>query len=167
MLTPSTSDTIEEPDAPWTPADEIRANVHDDTRYIIDKNEERLRLHAEREDWNRTVRTPAMYRSEGPRVIQFGTCRAEYEISPLPDGRWAMTSDFRTSTGGSHCGWSVYGTRHEAVAGFVEAALGWFSPESQAAFLAKAERSALPRLIERLSRANLFGFEEPEPAPRE
>ena len=45
--------------------------------------------HQEFETWARTVRDPAPYFSEGKRIIQVGSCKMEYEISHLPDGRWA------------------------------------------------------------------------------
>ncbi len=112
------------------------------------------------EAWKRDVRDPAGRSTEGVRRVgsRDGKAVAEYEIAPLPDGRWAvrLTCQFRTGDcSGIGIPWSDFATREECVALFLSFARQHFTHETGPA-------SVRTEMRERL-RETLYGFEEPAP----
>jgi hypothetical protein len=114
------------------------------------------------EEWEQTVRKPAeRAQSEGRRRLDCGAALAEYEIRPLPDGRFVVRLTCRMEFGsGMSCPWRVFPTREEAVGFFREQALGFFQREGK---LRKDREQARRKIIGLLQGDGLFGFEEPEP----
>lgn len=120
--------------------------------------------------WVREVREPATYASEGPRRIVAGGKRGaecEYEIAPLPDGRWALRYDFSfPGYSGGSCPWESYQTREECVVAFRSYVLRRLD-EEHGSCLTQANRAAIPVLRKIIDPGDLFGFQEPEPVARE
>jgi len=59
----------------------------------------------------------------------------------------------------------LYESRQAALDAIIAAALSRFDPVREASHMTKADEASFPRMIERLTSATLFGFEEPEPEP--
>lgn len=112
--------------------------------------EQRIKEHQE---WCETIRDPAFQSSEGIRRIEEGPASVEYEIAPLPDGRWAVRYECSCGISGVHCPWNPYPTREDALDAFLAAARAWFERE--------AIRSEIKDKMLRALSGGLFGFLEP------
>ena len=117
--------------------------------------------------WKLKVRDPAHNNSEGVRRIECDGATAEYEIAPLPNGKWAVRMSINYSCGncwGRSSPWSVFPTRRDCVDSFLNAARTHFKREFHPADSCTSEKQRRVRLemIERLS-DSLFGFIEPSP----
>ena len=127
--------------------------------------------HDDVREWNRTVRTPATYRSEGPRrlAVGQGTCVVEYELSPLPEGIAISYSVTFTCHSYSSWPWKRYPSRDEALQNMLRDCSRYCRRELARTgdTASEARRTAATLMLERLNPATLFGFEEPEPLPRE
>lgn len=132
--------------------------------------------HDEFDTWVREVRQPAARANEGVRRIETRTrdAIAEYEIAPLPDGRWALCThmEYRTGDGrGIAWPWQEFGSRDECVAEFLSRAKRHFGceiptkPDEPTSDGYGAQRDARKEMLSLLSGEGLFGFIEPEPAP--
>jgi hypothetical protein len=104
---------------------------------------------------------PAYYASEGPRVINIGSCKLEYEIAPLSDGRVTARCSCSTSESGCSYGWRVFESREVALANITATGRHTFD---RTEFATNSDRQCCPQMIARLD-STLFGFEEPEPLP--
>jgi hypothetical protein len=111
-------------------------------------------------------RDPPYYRSEGPRVIEFGPCRLEYEIAPLPNGTFIARCSCATGHSGSSHGWHRFETREEVLKDVLASARRHFDISHTGSSATSADVSSCPKMLERLNAVSLFGFLEPEPLPR-
>ncbi|MCA9112862.1 MAG: hypothetical protein KDA52_23115, partial [Planctomycetaceae bacterium] len=120
---------------------------------------------AEHEQWCREVRDPALANSEGVRTIEPANKRAEvqYEIAPLPDGRWAVwwshRFHFGTLTGASHP-WTACATRQACLDLVLKTSRAMFATPTINKLQIPVAREMLHLLGD-----GLFGFVEPEPEP--
>ena len=85
----------------------------------------------EHEQWIKTIRDPAQQNSEGLRKLQAhnGKATAEYEIAPLPSGRWALHFAFSYWCGnceGFSAPWSELDSREACVEQFESRAKKFF-----------------------------------------
>lgn len=114
--------------------------------------------------WVQEVRDPAEAASEGTRTIRTSKWdKLEYEIAPLPDGRWALTWDMDCARGGQGKPWTAYETRELAIAGFLDAATRFLTNRSNH-FQSPAEIAKANKLLAKLGKM-IDGdrFDEPEP----
>jgi hypothetical protein len=123
--------------------------------------------HDDFDEWVRTVRNPATYNSEGPRVIKIGSCRFEYQLAPLPDGRYAARSDRQTDNSGGGSPWKAFPSRAEALEHVLTEARKSYDMSNSGGCVTNTDLVSGPKMLERLSNNSLFGFEEPDPLPRE
>ena len=114
--------------------------------------------------WMDDVRDPADAATEGIRTIQMRDAEADYEVAPLPDGRWAVK--VRASYAKGNCAslgtpWRAFDTREECLAYFLETARGHFAEKATAGRVFGQEAAA------RQMTSLLSGyFREPVPVPR-
>lgn len=118
------------------------------------------------EEWAREVRDPATYRSEGARQIAIGGrsgCSLEYHVAPLDSG-YALKYQLGYSGGGFSVPWIAYASRSAAIDHLVESCTAYSRRmlDSRNA----VTRSAFASLLGILEPGTLFGFQEPEPAPK-
>lgn len=119
------------------------------------------------EEWVRTVREPAARASEGRRtlVATNGGAYGEYEIAPLPDGRFAIRFILQYDSGNmaTHaCPWTAYASRDDCLTIFTEAAHRHFTAELVEMTCSARQRMARTQTLDVLS-GGLFGFVEPNP----
>lgn len=113
------------------------------------------------EEWEASVKKPADRAAEGKRCLNCGAAHAEYQLAPLPDGRWAVRFSCRVEfASGMSCPWRDFPTREEAVDFFRQEALAFFRREGG---LRKEREQARRKIMGLLEGGGLFGFEEPEP----
>lgn len=112
--------------------------------------EQRIKEHQE---WCETILDPAFASSEGIRRIEEGPASVEYEIAPLPDGRWAVRYECSHGIAGIHCPWGPYPTREAALDAFLTAGRAWFAREA----IGKEIKAKMLRALS----GGLFGFIEP------
>ncbi len=118
---------------------------------------------ADHETWCREVRDPAIEHSEGRRTIRTARdeARFEYEIAPLPHGKWAVNWQYGFLCGnrdGSSHPWTQFGTRDECLQQLLMYARQFFTAPATDAVQQDPRRE-----MQRLLGAGLFGFFEPEP----
>ena len=118
---------------------------------------------ADHETWCREVRDPAIEHSEGRRTIRTARdeARFEYEIAPLPHGKWAVNWQYGFLCGnrdGASHPWTPFGTRDECLQQPLMYARMFFTAPATDAVLQVPQRE-----MQRLLGAGLFGFIEPEP----
>ena len=93
--------------------------------------------------------------------MDFGSATAEYEVAPLPDGRYAIRYSCNLEfVAGSQCPWRAFPTREECIAYFRESALKFFNLEKK---LRADRETARRKIVAMLSGGGLFGWDEPEP----
>ena len=155
--------------------DPVCIGVHMDVLSIIEDAEERYEIHEEFDDWVAAVRDPASRATEGVRTIGSRKMKAEaqYEIAPLPDGRFAVIFNFAYHCGTCHghgSTWTAYDTREQCVDAFLTAARFHFNLPSHGSHYQeegdglKSQREAQTKMQKLLEGDGLFGFMEPEPA---
>ncbi|MDB5344210.1 MAG: hypothetical protein JWP89_2587 [Schlesneria sp.] len=98
--------------------------------------------------WCETIRDPARASTEGPRRLTAGNAKAEYQIAPLPDGRFAITCHFSATDSGMGTPWTLGKSREECVDYFLAMGRTFFEGREQ--------------MIRLLSADSLFGFIEPD-----
>jgi hypothetical protein len=129
------------------------------------ENDEWEHRHAAHETWVQTVRDPADAATEGVRRIMVRNALAEYEVAPLPDGRWALQYRLEYQTGdcfGHSSPWGAYVSREACVAAFLEAAQEHFRARLiGVANGVKTQEVARAEMLDRLRIDGLFGFIEP------
>ena len=117
--------------------------------------------------WVATVRDPAQANTEGTRKLSVihGAATADYEIAPLPNGRWAVTVDCCYHCG-NFCGigtpWTEFASREECVESFLETARNHFGQKQDLHALSLQKQAQLK--MKRLLSSGLFGFIEPTPS---
>lgn len=121
---------------------------------------------AEFRSWCETVRDPANAHSEGVRRLESANGRAvaEYEIAPLPDGRFAVRvrCEYRSGTmSGMSSPWTAMESREDCVAYFLQRAQRHFRQEQTGRKLADSQHVARQQMRKLLT-GGLFGFIEPE-----
>lgn len=122
---------------------------------------------AEFEDWVRNVREPARSATEGLRRIRVSGAEAEYEIAPLPSGRWAvrMRASYLCGNGcGQSSPWSEHAERSQCIDAFLALANRHFNSElsDTAPVVNQAQHRARRDILAALN-GGLFGFIEPDP----
>ncbi len=129
---------------------------------LANNTQERI---ADHEQWIKTVRDPAYKNSEGLRKLQAdnGKATAEYEVSPLPDGRWAIRTSLSCwcgNCGGYHSGWDVYESRDVCIDQFESRAKQFF----QKSIDGEGNETQQHARIEMMKHfeTGLFGFVEPD-----
>ena len=112
------------------------------------------------DEWMRTVRDPADAASEGKRTLTSGDAEASYDVSPLPDGRWAVRCKCVGvgGTSGMSAPWRAFPTREEAVAYFVEITRQFFG---EAMAVKGVRDKARRQMLKLLDGQTLFGWPEP------
>ena len=105
------------------------------------------------EIWVREVRDPARISNEGQRKLRFGKAILEYEIAPLPCGKYALCSSFAAKTSWQHSPWEAYQDRDTAIEKLLANAREFFSRES------KNDQGDCQKMVDALS--GMF-FVEPE-----
>jgi hypothetical protein len=120
--------------------------------------------------WVAEVRGPAEQSSEGERVLRDGKGLAEarYELSPLPDGRWAIHFSLQHRAGdfaGVAHPWRTFPTREACLAHFREEAMRFFAGPQRR--VQGTLQSARAEVLHQLRGEGLFGFIEPNPVPRD
>jgi hypothetical protein len=99
--------------------------------------------------WEAEVRDPAEAASEGNRRIEVRGASAEYEIAPLPDGRWALNMHLNYTCGdmsGRGIPWLPYPTRAACLDAFLSSARDYFKKPKQGT--AAAAQRAMWRQLE-------------------
>jgi hypothetical protein len=119
--------------------------------------------------WVDEVRGPAERSNEGERVLLDGQGLAEarYEVSLLPDGRWAVRFSLQHRAGdfaGVAHPWQAIPTREACLAHFRAEAMRFFASPQQRGHAAL--RKARAAVLRQLRGEGLFGFTEPNPVPR-
>lgn len=142
----------------------IRTATREDALSLVHAAEEYAQRQEEFSFWAKTVRDPAENGDEGVRLLQSGNgrARAEYRIAALPDGQFAIQTDF-SYPGYAGCGfpWSAFPTRDACIAVFLSRATAYFGDEpggGASESHQQGRRELLPMLGE-----TLFGFIEPPP----
>gem|GEM_PF-536854 len=120
---------------------------------------------AEFRTWCETVRDPAKAHSEGLRRLETANRRAvaEYEIAPLPDGRFAVrvSCAYRSGTmGGMSSPWTAMKSREDCVAYFLHLAQRHFVQEQTGRQISDSQHVARRQMLQLLN-GGLFGFIEP------
>ena len=117
---------------------------------------------ADHETWCREVRDPAIEHSEGRRIVRTSRdeARFEYEIAPLPNGKWAVNwqHGFVGNRGGSSHPWTQFASREECLQHALMHARQFFTAPATDTAPQDPKRE-----MQRLLGAGLFGFIEPEP----
>ncbi len=155
-----------------TTAEIAEANAPDETKespveepvanLIANNTKDRIDEH---EEWIKNVRDPAQRNSEGVRRLQSGDGKAtaEYEVAPLPDGRWAMQISLAY-----HCGdmegvsvpWTEYESRESCIDQFESRAKRFFrKPIDDGGN--EAQQLARKEMLKHFE-GSLFGFVEPD-----
>jgi len=127
-------------------------------------NAEMQDLHDRHDKWVREVRDLAKANSEGVREITVAGASAEYEIAPLPDGRFAIHWSFQYSCGncsGSSIPWVAIGTRDLCIEAFTKAARKHFARKLLDFSATGNQQQAQKAMLQQLE-VGLFGFVEPE-----
>jgi len=124
---------------------------------------------ADFEHWVRNVREPARNSTEGRRRLSVHGAEAEYEIAPLPGGRWAvrMRIGYLCGNGsGRSSPWTEYPHRDQCVASFLDSATRHFTAElsGRDTVVNAAQRRARRDMLVALT-GGLFGFIEPDAEP--
>lgn len=138
FLYPSNQPIMENP---TTPSDTIGERSHD--------------------EWATTIRDPAEAADEGERIVATRNRRAtaRYNIAPLPDGHFAITTGCEfVGFAGSYSIWEAFETREACIAHILSSARRFFGREIEDS----GHRSARDEMLELLSADSLFGFVEPE-----
>jgi len=115
---------------------------------------------------HKDFRDPPHYRSEGPRVIEFGPYRLEYEIAPLPNRKVLARCSCTTGHSGSSYGWHHFESRKDVLDDVLSAARRHFDLPKFDSSATSADCENCPKMLNRLNADTLFGFLEPEPLPR-
>jgi hypothetical protein len=121
-----------------------------------------LNVHHQHDRWVTEVRDPANAASEGIRriVASNNQASAEYEIAPLPDGRYALIVRLEyPGFSGSSTGWSAFPSRDVCIDRFLYVARRYF--ESEPTGCASAGHKQAQVEMRELLAGGLFGFEEP------
>jgi hypothetical protein len=118
-------------------------------------------------EWVETVRNPAREHTEGLRQLTVfnGAAIANYEIAPLPHGRWAITLHCTYRCGHCHevgIPWTDFASREACIEFFLETARRHFGSPIGADG-SDLQRRAQTEMAEFL-RGGLFGFIEPLPS---
>lgn len=121
------------------------------------------------ERWGRHVRDPANESCEGFRRLECDGAYAEYDVAPLPDGRWAVRTSVGYDYGNCHSRstpWTALATRQECLDAFVRHARVHFAKELHPAdsCVSERQRRARQKMLQRLT-VGLFGFVEPKAEP--
>ncbi len=119
----------------------------------------------EHDEWAETIRDPACEKSEGLRTLRTknGWANAEYEIAPLPDGRWAIRISLAYHCGdhqGSAIPWVDFDSRDECIENFLIHAKRFFGSEIDNGG-SETQRIARVEMLKHFEET-LFGFQEPE-----
>ena len=119
------------------------------------------------EEWLRGVRDPASAASEGIRRLASanGKAIAEYEIAPLPGGRWVIRTRCEYSCGdfsGRSSPWNDFDTREQCIDDFLNAARRHFEPECTGSLVSESQVVARSQILSQLKDTGLFGFMEPD-----
>ncbi len=137
------------------------------TSLLAHNTQERIDDH---EQWIKTVRDPAYKNSEGLRKLQAsdGQATAEYEVAPLPDGRWAIRTSLSYWCGnceGVHSGWDVYESRDVCIDRFESRAKQFFQKpiDDEGNETQQHARKEILKHFE----TGLFGFVEPDIVQKE
>lgn len=122
--------------------------------------------------WVRTVHDVAKYRSEGPRRIVTGGkngCILEYEVAPLDQGYALKYGLEFPGYAGTYIGWTHYPTREAAIDELIAACSSRCHAELSPLPSACSghHKAAAAAMLELLQPQSLFGYQEPEPAPRD
>lgn len=129
----------------------------------IDADSSRNRRFREFQEWTHTVRDPAQQASEGVRQLKAAGAIAEYEIAPIPDGRYAVRVRCEYSSGnlsGKSCPWTPFESRDECVQFFLTSAKRHFEQEHTASNCNERQQKARRQMLD-LMNGGLFGFIEP------
>jgi hypothetical protein len=122
--------------------------------------------HAAHATWVCTVRDPADIASEGVRRIVVRHAVAEYEVAPLPDGKWALRYGLEYLSGdcrGRYDPWTAYASREACIAAFLTSAREQFGARLVGVADGVAtQEAARTAMLDRLRPGGLFGFIEPE-----
>jgi len=118
------------------------------------------------EVWTQTVRDPANVAAEGLRRMtsRNGKAVAEYNIAPLPDGRWAVQTRLEYCCGdfsGVGTPWTALPTRQDCIDLFRSAAIRHFSQPIDQRTSASSQQIARRQMLACLTDTGLFGFMEP------
>lgn len=111
---------------------------------------------AEFNRWVAEVRDPAKQNTEGVREIRVKGAAAEYEVAPLPDGRWAVHWCLQYTSGdcsGQALQWTALETRETCLETFRERAVRHFAAEP----LLDQQQKARLAMLEKLA-GGLFGL---------
>lgn len=114
--------------------------------------------------WVENVRNPATANTEGLRklTVLHGAARAEYEISSLPNGRWAVTVHCSYHCGNCHgvgIPWMDFSKRAECISFFLTTARHHFTSKLDLG-VSDLQKQAQAEMRRELS-DGLFGFTEP------
>ena len=134
---------------------------------LANDTQERIDDH---ELWIKTVRDPASQYSEGLRILQVsgGKATAAYEVSPLPDGSWAIRTSLSYWCGnceGYHSGWDVYKSRDVCIDQFESRAKQFFLKPLDGEGNETQQHARMEML--KHFETGLFRFVEPEITPQE
>ena len=117
--------------------------------------------------WVETVRDPARAHSEGLRelIVLNGAAVADYEIAPLPNGRWAVMVHCSYHCGhfhGTGTPWTDFDSREACVAFFLTTVRRHFGYAigSDGSDLQRRAQVGMAEIL----RSGLFGFIEPLPS---
>lgn len=116
------------------------------------------------QNWVTTVRDPADRASEGFRRIETskGAAIADYEIAPLPSGRWAVRirCEFRCGDfSGVGIPWTDFVSREACIDFFLSTARRHFGSHHESTLQQQVQTE-----MKRLLAPGLFGFIEPIPS---
>lgn len=117
--------------------------------------------------WVEKVRDPAREHSEGLRelIVLNGAAAADYEVAPLPNGRWAVTVHCSYHCGhfhGTGIPWTAFDSRKACIEFFLTTARRHFGyaigPDGSD--LQRRAQAEMARVLQ----GGLFGFIEPLPS---
>lgn len=119
------------------------------------------------QNWVTTVRDPADRASEGFRRIEAskGVAIADYEIAPLPSGRWAVRirCEFRCGDFyGVGIPWTDFTSREACIDFVLSTARRHFGSHHESTLQQQSQTE-----MKRLLAPNLFGFIEPMPSSKD
>ena len=122
---------------------------------------------ADHETWCREVRDLAIEHSEGRRIVSTprDEARFEYEVAPLPNGKWAVNWQYGFLCGnrdGASHPWVLFESREECMQQSLMYTRKFFTAPATDAVQQDPRRE-----MQRLLGAGLFGFIEPEPVRQE
>ncbi len=132
------------------------------TSLLAHNTQERIDDH---EQWIKTVRDSAYKNSEGLRKLQAsdGKATAEYQVSPLPNGKWAVRTSLSYWCGnceGYHSGWDVYESRDVCIDQFESRAKQFFQKAIDGEGN-ETQQHARKEILKHFE-TGLFGFVEPD-----